>query len=577
MASVRQTEEALERFFNSPTADQALQDLGVTEEQFFGGLAMALGRRFAGQDGGRQISEKLQSIARERGVTPNAGDRQGRGRAFSAGLQALDTLPRLGINQFNDLSRVFDSTAEVNARQDAAAQRQQQQLQQAQQAGARAGQQNISGPEQFQQNIQEINSRRRQAEELRKQARQTDNRANKRSLMQRASTLEREIARFEETNQALQSQGRAQGENLIQGNLNQLLQGERAAFAPERPETLQELNRLTGRANEAITQGLAESEIGAQATQLINEQLVSALEGNLPVNPALRRQFERQEEQLKANLRRQLGPGFETTSAGIEALSQFQQTKGDVFETARRQDINSLSAIAAAREQQEMQRGALGISVNQLNQSAEGLQLQREAQRLQEIASMEQLVQGRISFDTQQKIANIQAEAQKFSARASAGATISAANIAAQTQRRAQDIGAEQFAQSFGLEAAIAEQDLGLRREESEFSRGLQLGQFQAGIQNQGFNQSLALNNEIRTNAFADRQLKGMDFNLIAGLSDFGNIPTQGSGDQLSMGALSGLSDQRNAQLNANIATASNNTALLGSMFQSVGMVAGAL
>ena len=50
------------------------------------------------------------------------------------------------------------------------------------------------------------------------------------------------------------------------------------------------------------------------------ERSLAALKGELPVSPALEQELASEEETLRNRLRAQFGPGFETSSPGIEAL-----------------------------------------------------------------------------------------------------------------------------------------------------------------------------------------------------------------------------------------------------------------
>lgn len=80
------------------------------------------------------------------------------------------------------------------------------------------------------------------------------------------------------------------------------------------------------------------------------ERTQAALAGNLPVNPALERELQEGEETLREALRKQLGPGFETSTPGIEALAQFTQRGTELREGARRGDLTLAEQLGLARE-----------------------------------------------------------------------------------------------------------------------------------------------------------------------------------------------------------------------------------
>lgn len=67
---------------------------------------------------------------------------------------------------------------------------------------------------------------------------------------------------------------------------------------------------------------------GQQALQLLQGQESAVLS-------PLRRQRDVQREQLRGRLRQQLGPGFETSSAGAQALNQFDVQSQDLFTQAQ--------------------------------------------------------------------------------------------------------------------------------------------------------------------------------------------------------------------------------------------------
>lgn len=71
----------------------------------------------------------------------------------------------------------------------------------------------------------------------------------------------------------------------------------------------------------------------------------AAASGNLPVDPGLLADLQTQENQLHDNLRRQLGPGYETSSPGIEALAQFEKNKNLAIEASRRGDIDTATKL----------------------------------------------------------------------------------------------------------------------------------------------------------------------------------------------------------------------------------------
>ena len=76
----------------------------------------------------------------------------------------------------------------------------------------------------------------------------------------------------------------------------------------------------------------------------------AALKGELPENPALISDLRDQEEKLNEQLRKQLGPGYETSSAGIETLAQFDEDRINLLESARRGDLTLAEQLGIARQ-----------------------------------------------------------------------------------------------------------------------------------------------------------------------------------------------------------------------------------
>lgn len=75
----------------------------------------------------------------------------------------------------------------------------------------------------------------------------------------------------------------------------------------------------------------------------------AALKGELPVNPALVGEISDQEKTLRETLLKELGPGFETSTAGIKALGEFGERKTQLLESARRDDLTLAEQLGIAR------------------------------------------------------------------------------------------------------------------------------------------------------------------------------------------------------------------------------------
>lgn len=78
------------------------------------------------------------------------------------------------------------------------------------------------------------------------------------------------------------------------------------------------------------------------------ERTQAALSGDLPVDPALERSIADREAQLRQRLFQQLGPGFETSSPGMEALSRFRRDVEQLRGSARRADLTTSAGLSEA-------------------------------------------------------------------------------------------------------------------------------------------------------------------------------------------------------------------------------------
>lgn len=84
----------------------------------------------------------------------------------------------------------------------------------------------------------------------------------------------------------------------------------------------------------------------------LTRRSLDALAGNLPVSPGLERDLTKQQETLRERLAQQLGPGFETSSAGIEALQNQSESAEVLREGARTAQLTLAEQLGITREQQ---------------------------------------------------------------------------------------------------------------------------------------------------------------------------------------------------------------------------------
>lgn len=94
-----------------------------------------------------------------------------------------------------------------------------------------------------------------------------------------------------------------------------------------------------------------DSEGGAFRTafDLENEALTRALRGEEALDPTLVRSLDEEESKLREQLRRQMGPDFESSTAGSRALTEFSKRKGEALATYNREVIGQYSGLTESR------------------------------------------------------------------------------------------------------------------------------------------------------------------------------------------------------------------------------------
>jgi len=104
--------------------------------------------------------------------------------------------------------------------------------------------------------------------------------------------------------------------------------------------------------------------------RLQQDRMKMALEGKLPVSPALESEMADQEKMMREGLSRKLGTGWETTTPGIQALGEFRQKQGLLREESRRGELTSGQGIL-------LSQGGYMSGLNQQNQAGMGAYGQR--------------------------------------------------------------------------------------------------------------------------------------------------------------------------------------------------------
>lgn len=69
------------------------------------------------------------------------------------------------------------------------------------------------------------------------------------------------------------------------------------------------------------------------------DRVLAAQRGDLPINSALRKELDTREATLKETLRKNLGTGYETSTAGSRGLADFEQARSIAIDNASRSDL----------------------------------------------------------------------------------------------------------------------------------------------------------------------------------------------------------------------------------------------
>lgn len=92
-------------------------------------------------------------------------------------------------------------------------------------------------------------------------------------------------------------------------------------------------------------------------SELLDRSL-KALRGELPVDPQLETALDRQEEELRGRLAQQFGPGYETSTPGIETLAKFEETGEGLRSAARRDQLTLSEQLSMARSEEKQVNNA---------------------------------------------------------------------------------------------------------------------------------------------------------------------------------------------------------------------------
>lgn len=79
--------------------------------------------------------------------------------------------------------------------------------------------------------------------------------------------------------------------------------------------------------------------------QLIQEQTTKALKGEIGASPALENELDAQKRQLENTLSARLGPNWQETTAGIQAMSNFERNATSLREASRQEQLTQYASL----------------------------------------------------------------------------------------------------------------------------------------------------------------------------------------------------------------------------------------
>lgn len=110
-----------------------------------------------------------------------------------------------------------------------------------------------------------------------------------------------------------------------------------------------------------IVDPLAEQNKEIQAK--LNQRTLDALNGNLPVDPALERDLQKQETTLRERLGSQFGPGYETSTPGSDTLGEFFKTSEGLRSAARTGQLTLSEQLGLSRSEADRAGQAQSLNI----------------------------------------------------------------------------------------------------------------------------------------------------------------------------------------------------------------------
>lgn len=118
---------------------------------------------------------------------------------------------------------------------------------------------------------------------------------------------------------------------------------------PQDP-SITKLQELEQKFLEQALQGDELQPLRDQIEKGLLDRSLAALQGKLPVDPSLINSLNEEERTLRDRLLRQFGPGYESTTPGVEALSKLSERRNTLLDASRRGDLTLAESLGIARQ-----------------------------------------------------------------------------------------------------------------------------------------------------------------------------------------------------------------------------------
>lgn len=148
----------------------------------------------------------------------------------------------------------------------------------------------------------------------------------------------------------------ARGEAELSASMNEIVKSQLAYYQAMEPVYLKEvgMEKITDPETGSVSYkytGNKSMDTANEIERLSQERTLQALKGELPVDPALERNIKKDRYVLNQYLYKNIGEGFETSTPGIQLLSENTQRNQEAREASRRGELAGANALTLNAQQ----------------------------------------------------------------------------------------------------------------------------------------------------------------------------------------------------------------------------------